>query len=70
MKDVNALCGYVAEILNVKGGGRYNNQCVLEECYSTFLVRVPPNIVSLQLCTPKVVGAQFKLYIVYNLHLK
>jgi hypothetical protein len=33
-------------------------------------VRVPPHIISLQLCTPKVVGAQFKLYTVYNLHLK
>jgi hypothetical protein len=25
--------------------------------YSTFLVRVPPHIISLQICTPKVVGA-------------
>jgi hypothetical protein len=25
--------------------------------YSTFFVRVPPHIISLQLCTPKVVGA-------------
>jgi hypothetical protein len=29
----------------------------LEQWYSTFFVRVPPHIISLQLCTPKVVGA-------------
>jgi hypothetical protein len=28
----------------------------LEQWYSTFFVRVPPDIISLQLCTPKVVG--------------
>jgi hypothetical protein len=27
----------------------------LEQWYSTFFVRVPPDVVSLQLCTPKVV---------------
>jgi hypothetical protein len=42
----------------------------LNQWYSTFFVRVPPHIISLQLCTPKVVGALFKLYKVYNLHLK
>jgi hypothetical protein len=30
--------------------------CYLEEWYSTFFVRVPPDIISLQLCTPEVVG--------------
>jgi hypothetical protein len=30
---------------------------LLEQWYSTFFVRVPPDIISLQLCTPKVVGA-------------
>jgi hypothetical protein len=30
---------------------------VLEQRYSTFSVRVPPHIISLQLCTPRVVGA-------------
>jgi hypothetical protein len=30
--------------------------CPLEQWYSTFFVRVPPDIISLQLCTPKVVG--------------
>jgi hypothetical protein len=30
---------------------------VVEQRYSTFFVRVPPHIISLQLCTPKVVGA-------------
>jgi hypothetical protein len=28
----------------------------LKQWYSTFFVRVPPDIISLQLCTPKVVG--------------
>jgi hypothetical protein len=28
----------------------------LNQWYSTFFVRVPPDIISLQLCTPKVVG--------------
>jgi hypothetical protein len=28
----------------------------LEQRYSTFFVWVPPDIISLQLCTPKVVG--------------
>jgi hypothetical protein len=28
----------------------------LDQWYSTFFVRVPPDIISLQLCTPKVVG--------------
>jgi hypothetical protein len=30
---------------------------VLSQWHSTFFVRVPPHIISLQLCTPKVVGA-------------
>jgi hypothetical protein len=30
---------------------------LLEQWYSTFFVRIPPHIISLQLCTPKVVGA-------------
>ena len=42
----------------------------LDQRYSTFFVRLSPDIFSLQLCTPKVVGAQFSLYIVYDLHLK
>jgi hypothetical protein len=29
----------------------------LEQWYSTFFVRVPPDIIYLQFCTPKVVGA-------------
>jgi hypothetical protein len=28
----------------------------LDQWYSTFFVRVPADIISLQLCTPKVVG--------------
>jgi hypothetical protein len=39
----------------------------LNQWYSTFFVRVPPDIISLQLCTPKVVGTKCKLYILYNL---
>jgi hypothetical protein len=34
----------------------------LDQWYSTLFVRVPPDIISLQLFTPKVVGAYFKLY--------
>jgi hypothetical protein len=34
------------------GGELYH----LDQWYSTFFVRVPPDIISLQLCTPKVVG--------------
>jgi hypothetical protein len=30
---------------------------LLEQRYSTFFVRVPPDIISLQLCNPKVIGA-------------
>jgi hypothetical protein len=29
---------------------------IIEQRYSTFFVRVPPDIIYLQLCTPKVVG--------------
>ena len=29
----------------------------LDQWYSTFFVRVPPDIMSFELCTPKVVGA-------------
>jgi hypothetical protein len=36
---------------------RYYPSISLEQWYSTFFVRVPPHIISLQLCTPKVVGA-------------
>jgi hypothetical protein len=42
----------------------------LDQWHSIHFVRVSPNVISLQLCTPKVVGVQFKLYAVYNLHLK
>jgi hypothetical protein len=28
----------------------------LDQWYSTFFVRVPPDVISLQLCTPNVVG--------------
>jgi hypothetical protein len=45
-------------------------QVGLEQWYSTFFVRVPPDIISLQLCTPKVVGVQFKLYIVYLIYIE
>jgi hypothetical protein len=41
----------------------------IEQWYSTFFVCVPPDIISLQLCSPTVVGAEIKLYIFYNLHL-
>jgi hypothetical protein len=48
---------------------RIRGSC-LAQWYSTLFVRVPPDIIFLQLCTPKVVGTEFKLYTVYNLHLK
>ena len=34
----------------------------VEQWYSIFFVRVPPDVFSLQLCTPKFVGAWLKLY--------
>jgi hypothetical protein len=34
----------------------FSHDCLLDQWYSTFFVRVPPDIISLQLCTPKVVG--------------
>jgi hypothetical protein len=38
-------------------GGRYSRENGgLLQWYSTFFFRVPPVIISLQLCTPKVVG--------------
>jgi hypothetical protein len=30
----------------------------------------PPEVISLQLCTPEVLGVKFKLYTPYNLYLK
>jgi hypothetical protein len=39
-----------------KGETGNENYGLLEQWYSTFFVRVPPDIISLQLCTPKVVG--------------
>jgi hypothetical protein len=35
---------------------RKDEKSDIEQWYSTFFVRVPPDIISLQLCTPKVVG--------------
>jgi hypothetical protein len=46
------------------------DMCPIAQWYSTFFARVPPDIIYLQLCTPKVVGTQCKLYILYNIHLK
>jgi hypothetical protein len=43
---------------------------VFVQWYSTFFVHVPQDVISFQLCTPKVVGVESKLYAVYNLHLK
>jgi hypothetical protein len=33
-----------------------SKEICLEQWYSTFFVRVPPDVIFLQLCTPKVVG--------------
>jgi hypothetical protein len=35
-----------------------------QDLYSIPFVRVPPDVISLKLCTPKVVGVAFKLYTV------
>jgi hypothetical protein len=32
-----------------------SNSSVLDQCYSTFFVRISPDVISLQLCTPKAV---------------
>jgi hypothetical protein len=37
-------------------GGEFEDYCLLGQRYSNFFVRVPPDIISLQLFTPKVVG--------------
>jgi hypothetical protein len=37
--------------------GLWKGRDGLDHWYSTFFVRVPPYIISLQLCTPKAVGA-------------
>jgi hypothetical protein len=42
----------------------------LVQWYSTFFACVSPDIISLQLCAPKVVGVYFKLYTVYSVNLK
>jgi hypothetical protein len=36
---------------------RRKHRHILDQRYSNFFVRVPPDLISLQLCTPKVVGA-------------
>jgi hypothetical protein len=40
---------------------------ILEQWYSTFFVRVPPDIISLQLCTPKLLvhNASYTYCIIY-----
>jgi hypothetical protein len=45
------ICHLVRMVLQVAVKDR------IDQWYSTFFVRVPPHIISLQLCTPKVVGA-------------
>jgi hypothetical protein len=44
--------------------------CAIYQRHSTFLVRVPPDVISLELCTPRSCWCNFKLYTDYNLHLK
>jgi hypothetical protein len=45
--------------------------CMLVKWYSTFFFRVFPDVIPLQLpTTPTAVGVLFKLYTVYNPHLK
>jgi hypothetical protein len=74
-------CRYLIEIWNLKL--RYVLVCLTiktsfegsvatlgTERYSTSFVLVRPDIISLQLCTPKVVCVYFKLYEVHNLHLR
>jgi hypothetical protein len=40
----------------VKMSSHASHLCRLTQWYSTFFVRVPPDTIYLQLCTPKVVG--------------
>jgi hypothetical protein len=47
-KDTSLFGQHILNIGHTHGG--------IEQWYSTFFVRVPPDIISLQLCTPKVVG--------------
>jgi hypothetical protein len=46
----------VAALIPLTTQRRQIPPCLLDQWYSTFFVRVPPDIISLQLCTPKVVG--------------
>jgi hypothetical protein len=36
---------------------KYEKDVITDQWYSAFFVHVPPDVISLQLCTPKVVGA-------------
>jgi hypothetical protein len=58
----------LSQVLKCQIIGRWTSCDELE--INFFFVRVPPDVISLQLCTPKVIGVQFKLYTVNNLHLK
>jgi hypothetical protein len=42
----------------------------LKTLASSGIVLIPPDVIPLQLCTPRIVGVYFKLYTVYNQRLK
>jgi hypothetical protein len=48
----------------------YRESLHLGQWYSTVLVRKPTDVIYLHVCTIKVVDVKFKLYTVFNLHLK
>jgi hypothetical protein len=53
--------------LRVASLARYSSLCdyTLSQWYSNFLVRVPPHVISLQLCTPQVVTS--KIQVIHSL---
>jgi hypothetical protein len=56
-KHIYSVCAREkANFLNDNAHGTYSIYCDLEQWYSTFFVRVPPDIISFERCTPKVVG--------------
>jgi hypothetical protein len=41
---------------------------VIEQWYSIIFVHIAPDVIYFQLSIPEVVGVQFELYTVYDLH--
>jgi hypothetical protein len=55
------------ECVCVGGGGGNYRPLAIEQWYSTFFVRVSPDVISLQFCTPQ---SWCIIQVIQNLHLK